>query len=262
MNKTLTRTHTDLANFLVHHRQRLSPADVSLPSTGGRRTPGLRREEVAALAGVGLTWYTWFEQGRDIQVSEDFLLKVAKALRLDDVECHHLFLLAHRRPPPLDACFNPVVSPLIQRLLDENPRPAYVMNLRWDVIAWNDGANRLFGFTHRDPKKRNILYMLFADTDFQQRLPAWHEDAPRLLAQFRLDLAAAPDDLGMTTLVNLLKKHSSEFRHWMATPEIDNYRRGFSKILDEEDQPQDYLYEMLVVDEYCYLRMLVYFDQS
>ncbi len=87
---------------------------MGLPDSGQRRVPGLRREEVAALAGVGLTWYTWFEQGRDIQVSESFLLKVAKALKLDDAECSHLFLLAHRRPPPPEAYQWPSVSRLIQ----------------------------------------------------------------------------------------------------------------------------------------------------
>ena len=75
-DRTLARTRNDLSEFVMRHRKRLKPADVGLPTTSGRRTPGLRREEVAALAGVGLTWYTWFEQGRDIQVSESFLLKV------------------------------------------------------------------------------------------------------------------------------------------------------------------------------------------
>ncbi|MEX5452403.1 helix-turn-helix domain-containing protein, partial [Stutzerimonas stutzeri] len=98
-DRSLKRTRKDLSDFLLHHRRKLTPADVGLPSTERRRTPGLRREEVAALAGVGLSWYTWFEQGRDIHVSEKFLLNIAYALKLDDAECSHLFLLAHRRPP-------------------------------------------------------------------------------------------------------------------------------------------------------------------
>src|SRR5690606_20905936 len=107
------------SEFLTRHRKKLTPADVGLPSHGSRRTPGLRREEVAALAGVGLTWYTWFEQGRDIQVSEKFLLSVAYALKLDDAECSHLFLLAHQRPPPPQAHQLTSVTPLIQQLMDD-----------------------------------------------------------------------------------------------------------------------------------------------
>src|SRR5690606_6804730 len=110
----------------TRHRRKLTPADVGLRAGGRRRTPGLRREEVAALAGVGLTWYTWFEQGRDIQVSQSFLLGVARALKLDDAECSHLFLLAHRRPPPPEAHHRVRVDPVVQQLMDELvARPAY-----------------------------------------------------------------------------------------------------------------------------------------
>ncbi|MDO5658184.1 MAG: helix-turn-helix transcriptional regulator [Paracoccus sp. (in: a-proteobacteria)] len=129
--RSLARTRSELSEFLRHHRARLTPADVGLPVTGGRRTPGLRREEVAQLAGVGLTWYTWFEQGRDIGVSEGFLLSVAKALRLDDIECSRMFLLAHRRPPSPEAVQWTFVSPLVQKLLDAmEVVPAYIINLR------------------------------------------------------------------------------------------------------------------------------------
>src|SRR5690606_6185046 len=136
--RSLARSRPELSAFLLQHRRRLAPADVGLPPGGRRRTPGLRREEVAALAGVGLTWYTWFEQGRGIGVSESFLLGVARALRLDDAECCHLFLLAQGRPPPLEAHQSPALDPLVQRLMDDLPaRPAYILDLRWDVVAWN-----------------------------------------------------------------------------------------------------------------------------
>ena len=164
-----------------------------MPSAGRRRTPGLRREEVAALAGVGLTWYTWFEQGRDIQVSESFLLKVAKALKLDDAECGHLFLLAHRRLPPAEAYQWPSVNRLIQTLLDDLvTRPAYVANLRWDIVAWNKAADDLFDFAGRAQPDRNIIRLIFTDPDFRRRCPRWSYEAPKVLSQFRCDLAATP----------------------------------------------------------------------
>jgi len=97
--KSLARTRRELAEFVRQRRERVTPAEVGLPSGPRRRTPGLRREEVAALAGVGITWYTWFEQGRDINVSETFLLNLSRVLKLNDEDCCHLFMLAQQRPP-------------------------------------------------------------------------------------------------------------------------------------------------------------------
>ena len=260
--RTLARTRSDLSNFVTRHRRRLTPADVGLPTTGGRRTPGLRREEVAALAGVGLTWYTWFEQGRDIQVSESFLLKVAKALKLDDAECSHLFLLAHRRPPPPEACQWPSVVPLIQRLLDDlTARPAYVLNLRWDVVAWNAVADRLFDFSSQSQEDRNIIRMVFADPDLRRRLPAWRQDAPRLLAQFRCDLAAAPDDPAMLWLIEELTKVSPDFRRWMEQPDLESYDWGVGVLRDDDGEQVNFDHQMLTVDEHRHLRMIVYFEK-
>lgn len=239
------------------------PADVGLPTTGRRRTPGLRREEVAALAGVGLTWYTWFEQGRGIQVSEDFLLKLAKALKLDDAECSHLFLLAHRRPPPPETWQCSSVSPLIQQLLDDlTTRPAYILNLRWDVIAWNAAADLLLGFSIRKQAERNIIRMMFADPALRRRLPAWRKDAPRVLAQFRKDLAPVPDDPAVLSLIAELKKLSPDFRRWIGQPNMDSYSRGIGTILDADGKTLKYIHETLIVDEHRHLRMIAYFDES
>ncbi len=253
------RTKPDLSEFLTRHRKKLTPADVGLPSTGYRRTPGLRREEVAALAGVGLTWYTWFEQGRDIQVSERFLLSVSKALRLNDAECCHLFLLAHKRPPPLEAQQWVTVTPLIQQMMDDlHERPAYVLNLRWDVIAWNATADQVFGFSHRPREQCNFLHLVFADPEMRQRLPDWNNDAACLLAQFRADVAAVPEDPSMLALVQTLKALSPDFRRWWQSMDSPQARRGISAYRTE-GAPQAVAYETLVVDEYRHLRMVVYF---
>ncbi|MFI8978655.1 helix-turn-helix transcriptional regulator [Ectopseudomonas khazarica] len=261
--RTLDRTRQELSEFLQLHRRKLGPADVGLPATGRRRTPGLRREEVAALAGVGLTWYTWFEQGRDIGVSESFLLRVAKALRLDDAECCHLFLLAHGRPPPAQAYQWPSVSPLIQQLMDDlRERPAYVINLRWDVIAWNQAADRLFGFASRALQERNFIRMVFATPELRTRLPEWREDARRLLAHFRCDLAVAPrDDPGIVALTDELQRLSADFRLWWTAPDTGDYSRGVRAILSPEDAARlDFQHEILTVDEHRHLRMVVYFS--
>lgn len=257
--RSLDRTRRELTDFLVHHRHKLTPADVGLPSTGRRRTPGLRREEVATLAGVGLTWYTWFEQGRDINVSERFLLRVSKALKLDDAECCHLFLLAQRRPPPAEAHQAQAIPPRIQTLLDDLARPAYILNLRWDVIAWNAAADGLLGLADRESGERNLLRLVFADPALRRRLPGWRQDAARLLAQFRCDLAAAPEDAAMQELIEALSRLSPDFRRWWESPDQEGYARGIGRLLDTEGTPRDFDHETLVVDEHRHLRMVVYF---
>ncbi|TQV78752.1 helix-turn-helix domain-containing protein [Exilibacterium tricleocarpae] len=261
--RSLKRKRSALSDFVMRHRKKLTPADVGLPTTGGRRTPGLRREEVAQLAGVGLTWYTWFEQGRDIQVSESFLLKISKALKLNDAECSHFFLLAHQRPPPAEARQWQNVTPHIQQLLDDlTARPAYVINLRWDVIAWNATADGLFHFSTRELAERNIIRLVFSDPDLRRRLPEWRKDAPRLLAQFRSDLAGAPEDPAMLNLIEDLKKLSPDFRQWIEQPDMESYRRGIGTLMSENSERRDFTHETLTVDEHYHLKMVVYFEET
>lgn len=258
--RSLERRRDALAAFLRQRRETLRPVDVGLPLTGRRRTPGLRREEVATLAGVGLTWYTWLEQGRDINASEEVLLRLSKALKLDDAECCHLFLLAQRRPPPVEAYQWDQVSPRVQQLMDDlTLRPAYVTNLRWDVIAWNAAAQQLLDLEQRPRQERNILHMLFADPALRQRLPQWRDEAPCLLAQFRCDMAATPDDPAMLALVEGLKTVSPDFRRWWASSDLSGYARGFHEVGDAEGRVQQFDHEMLPVDEHRHLRMVVYF---
>lgn len=258
--RSLERNRHELSEFLRHHREKLKPVDVGLPTTGRRRTPGLRREEVASLAGVGLTWYTWFEQGRDINVSERFLLNVAHALKLADAECCHLFLLAHGRPPPFEAHQSQSVPSRIQTLMDEMARPAYIINLGWDVIAWNEPADRLFDLRTRDPAARNLLRMTFADPDLRRRLPAWRHDAFRMLAQFRCDLAATPKAPVVQTLIDELITLSPDFRRWWKEPDLQAYACGFSSIADCQNVHQTFEHEKITVDEHRHLRMIVYFS--
>lgn len=261
--RSLDRTRKELSDFLRRRRERLAPAEVGLPTGGRRRTPGLRREEVAALAGVGVTWYTWFEQGREIGVSEAFLLSIARALKLDDADCCHLFLLAQHRPPAPEAQHWPSVTPLVQQIMDElTAKPAYVINLRWDVVAWNAAANGLFGFGEKERPERNLLRMIFADPALRRRLPAWNGDAPQLLASFRRDLAMAPHDPAMLALAEELKRLSADFRRWWEEPDARGYSRGVTAILDEGSVAEAFEHEMLTVDEHRHLRMIVYFSCS
>jgi transcriptional regulator with XRE-family HTH domain len=211
----LDRSRAELSDFLVSRRARLTPTDVGLPDGGRRRTKGLRREEVASLAGIGLTWYTWFEQGREIRVSPDFLENVARALRLSGAERRHLFALLDRENAPAATVPERKVTPAQQRMIDGMPHyPAYYRTARWDVIAWNKPASRLFGFGDLKPEERNLMRMMFLDADFRAMVPNWAQAAPNLLAKFRGDYAHYRGDAATDALVQELRQRSPEFKLW------------------------------------------------
>jgi transcriptional regulator with XRE-family HTH domain len=166
-DNSLTR-RTELAAFLRSRRERIRPEEAGLPPGGRRRTPGLRREEVAQLANVGVTWYTWLEQGRDINVSEQVLDSIARTLRLDRTERRHLYTLAGvPLLPGKPDCS--ALTPNTQRILDQmSPYPASVLNKRYDVLAYNDAYRKVI--LDLDPipvEERNILWLTFTYSDWQ-----------------------------------------------------------------------------------------------
>mgnify|MGYP003667620693 FL=1 len=257
--RTLTRTREDLAEFLRKHREKIAPEDVGLPRGRRRRTPGLRREEVAALAGVGLTWYTWLEQGRDISVSATFLDNLSKVLKLDAAERRHLFLLAHQRLPSELGKTWCSVPPLVQQLMDDLPaRPAYILNLRWDVLAWNNAADKLFNFSSHKPERRNMLWLLFADPAMRELFTPWEEQACQMLASFRRDFARAAQDPAIDALVDELAKVSPEFKQWWKTQEVNAPCQGVRHLYLEEMGAIELDHTTLTVDEERHLRLVYY----
>ncbi|HHQ6536125.1 TPA: helix-turn-helix transcriptional regulator [Serratia fonticola] len=260
--RTLNRTRQELADFLRMKREKLSPQAVGLPSGTRRRTPGLRREEVAALAGVGLTWYTWLEQGREINASVEFLEDLARVLKLDATERYHLFLLAHQRPPVVAGHQWCQVTPLVRRLLDDlTLRPAYVMNLSWDIIAWNPAADRLFAIAERQPEQRNMLWMLFADPELNQRLMEWQEQAPQILASFRRDYARAPQDATMLQRIQALSDVSPQFRQLWQQHDIHGRCQGQRTFLVAGAGEVTFEHASFIVDEDNHLRLVMYSAQ-
>lgn len=259
--RELNRTRDELAAFLRARRERLTPAEAGLPSGSRRRTPGLRREEVAALAGVGLTWYTWLEQGRGIGVSAAFLDNLARVLKLDAAERRHLFLLAHERPPAEPGKTWCVVPPLVLRLMrDLAPHAAYVLNLRWDVLAFNEPANRLFGFEDHAPARRNLLWMLFTDQVLRERFVGWEEQAPQMLSSFRRDYVRATQEADIQALVDELQKVSPDFSQWWRRHDVHAPCGGVRHLrLDDEVAAFDHT--SLTVDAERHLRLVVYARQ-
>ncbi|AQU81318.1 MULTISPECIES: helix-turn-helix transcriptional regulator [unclassified Halomonas] len=257
--RTLTRTREDLAEFLRKHREKITPEEVGLPRGRRRRTPGLRREEVAALAGVGLTWYTWLEQGRDISVSAAFLDNLSKTLKLDAAERRHLFLLAHQRLPAELGKTWCSVPPLIQQLMDDLPtRPAYILNLRWDVLAWNAAADKLFNFSAHTPERRNMLWLIFTDPVMRRLLASWEEQVSQMLSSFRRDFARAAQDTAIDGLVEELTKVAPEFKAWWKTQEINAPCQGVRYLHLEEIGDVALEHTTLTVDEERHLRLVYY----
>jgi transcriptional regulator with XRE-family HTH domain len=206
----------EFGDFLRSRRERLTPAEVGLPNGFRRRTPGLRREEVALLASVGTTWYTWLEQGRDVRASSEVLNALAEALRLDPAERQHLFVLADRPPPKSRTTgAEHVPEALVRMLKSMTDQPAYVLGRRWDVLAWNKAAVTVFGdFGRLEGDARNIIHMMFANESHRRLLADWDDLAPLSLAMFRADSARYAGDPDFERLIALLMNESAEFRVW------------------------------------------------
>ena len=202
---------SDLAEFLRTRRARITPDAVGLPSGGRRRTPGLRREEVAQLAGVGVTWYTWLEQGREINVSEQVLESVARTLRLDRHERAYLFGLAGATPPA--AVQDHSVDAATLRVLDAiDPWPACVQNARYDILAWNHGYGRLIGDLDDVPEMdRNSVWLMFTDPAWRLALVEWDPLARAAVARLRSRWPEHARDPAWQSLVQRLRAASDEF---------------------------------------------------
>ncbi|MDQ0396227.1 helix-turn-helix transcriptional regulator [Labrys monachus] len=248
------------AAFLRSRRERLAPEDVGLPPGLRRRTPGLRREEVALLAGVGTTWYTWLEQGRDVRPSREVLSALAKALRLDPTETRHLFLLDDRAPPETRRSGPEIVPVPLLRMLDSmRGQPAYVLGRRWDVLAWNRAAVAVFGDYERlDGDARNIMHMVFADPDHRRRMVDWDGLAPASLAMFRADSVRYAGDPDFERLIAILKAASREFRAWWPKQEVLRPFGGHKRIDHPGAGRMVFEYTSLAVAEQPDMKLVAY----
>jgi transcriptional regulator with XRE-family HTH domain len=209
---------TELAAFLRSRRERITPADVGMPPGIRRRTPGLRREEVAQLAGVGVTWYTWLEQGRPINVSVQVLDSIARTLRLDATERGHLHLLAGvPEVGPVDG--DQILEPEIQQILDDIPVPAVVFNTRYDVLAWNR-PYRLMWPRFIERGELNLLAETFLIPACCNAMENRDNELPRLVATFRAAYARHLNEPAWTNLVRRLVSASPDFAALWAAQDV------------------------------------------
>jgi len=213
-----------LGDFLRARRAAIGPADVGLPAGTHRRTPGLRREEIAMLAGVSVTWYTWLEQGRPINASRDVLDALARTLRLEPAEREHLLTLASG---PAAEVETPVDAPdaLVRLIASMDPAPAYVLGPRWEFLAWNQAQARLYPPIERlEGIRRNLLWVVFADPSTRTLLEDWPDQARRILAEFRAGTAALRADPAVVELIAELTGASDEFAAWWAAQDVAGFR--------------------------------------
>ena len=212
----------ELSDFLRTRRARIAPAGIGFPAARRRRTPGLRREEVAQLAGMSATWYTWLEQRRPISVSPGMLENVARVLQLNPVERIQLFRLARREPAIDSTPQRETVSPRFQRMLDQSEiMPSFVMGRRWDVLGWNRAARAFFlDFEQVPPDERNLVWLLFTHPALRSLVVEWSTRAQDTLARFRADYGRHAGDAHFVQLVERLKSVSPEFAEWWPRHDI------------------------------------------
>ncbi|HEV2363645.1 MAG TPA: helix-turn-helix transcriptional regulator [Caulobacteraceae bacterium] len=247
---------TTLGGFLRDRRARLAA-----PANAGprRRTPGLRREEVAARAGVSVTWYTWLEQGRGGPPSAAALERLAVALDLDAPAREVLFLLAQQRPPPVRSGPAPAMPSAVQGVLDAlETSPAYVKTRTWDIIAWNAAAAVVLGDGLAGPHpERNSLRRLFGDPKLRGKSD-WETYARFAVAVFRRDVARAGPGSEAAALAGELQATSADFRCFWSQNEVRNHGAGRKRLHHPALGPFEVTYAAFDIEDADGLTMIVF----
>lgn len=248
-----------LGAFLKDRRAKLDPAALGFP-TSRRRTPGLRREEVAQRANISATWYTWLEQGRGGAPSADVLGRIAQALMLTDVEREHLFLLALGRPPEVRYQPDEGVTPRLQRVLDAFTQgPAFVKTAMWDVVAWNRASTVvLTDYGKLPPEKRNILRLIFQEKRVRDAQFDWEGVARFVVAAFRADIARVGMATKVEGFIDELRTTSPEFDAIWRSNDVRAYGEGFKRLRHEVLGPMSFEYSSFVVDGRPDLSLVLY----
>jgi transcriptional regulator with XRE-family HTH domain len=214
-----------IGDLLRAARARIDPTEVGLRRPARRRSPGLRREDAAVLARVSLKWYTWLEQGRDINFSADLLDRVSRALRLSPAEREYFFGLLQRRTVP--TIQNEENLEAVRRTVEFLPVPAMAMTLRWDIVAWNQLIERIFREYGAIPEaERNLLRIILTDAKYQSDPDAYDRIARKLLGEFRVDFGQYSGCPGLEQLVEELKQIVPGFEQRWSDVEVCNSPRG------------------------------------
>ena len=248
-----------LGRYLRDRRSRLDPAALGF-AAGRRRTPGLRREEVAQRSNISPTWYTWLEQGRGGAPSADVLERIATGLMLTDVEREHLFMIGLGRPPEVRYKAVAGVTPRLQRMLDAlETCPALIKTATWDIVAWNPAAAVvLTDYGKLPPGQRNILRMLFGDPDVRAKQHDWQGLSRFVVGAFRADAARAGAVSEVADLVEELCRLSSDFATLWRDNDVNVHGEGIKRLAHPLLGQIELEYSAFAVDGRPDLGMLVY----
>jgi transcriptional regulator with XRE-family HTH domain len=248
-----------LGTYLRDRRTRLDPAAFGF--TGGRRrTPGLRREEVAQRANISPTWYTWLEQGRGGAPSADVLNRIAEGLMLTEPEREHLFMIGLGHPPEVHFKHTEGVTPRLQRVLDAfEVGPAIIKNALWDVVAWNRAAAALLtDYSKLPPDERNILRLIFSNARIRAAQEDWHAMARFVVGAFRADAARAGAVAEIGQFVEEMSARSPEFKEMWLAHDVHAYGEGTKRLHHPELGVLDMEFSAFAVDGRPDLGMVVY----
>ncbi len=260
MTDRIDHSGAALGAYLKDRRARIDPAAFGLPATR-RRTPGLRREEVANRAHISPTWYTCLEQGRGGAPSADVLDRIARALLLTDAEREHMFLLGLGHPPELRYRRDEDVSPRLQRVLDVlDPCPAVLRTATWDVVGWNRAATVLLSdFSALPPAERNILRRTFLDPNSRNAQYDWLRTARFIVAAFRMDVARAGAAAEVEPMIEELRRLSPDFDAvWRDNDVIGPHGDGIKHIRHPVLGPIAFEYSVFAVDGRFDLSLVTY----
>ncbi|MGE5628394.1 MAG: helix-turn-helix transcriptional regulator [Solirubrobacterales bacterium] len=230
--ETEKHRYRELGDFLKTRRAKISPSQVGILTTTRRRTPGLRREEIAQLAGIGLTWYTWLEQGRSIHVSTQVIESLSRVLMLNKQERIHLYLLANQPLPADIPGYGGTLSPILQHVLDNLICcPSLIIDQQWNAIAWNKAACLVFGdFGKMNIRERNIVWAMFTDNKYKQLYTDWDFYAKDLLGSFRSMWGKYIEDPWLAQFIDELKIQSKEFNSWWPLHEIQSNKEMYKQL--------------------------------
>jgi transcriptional regulator with XRE-family HTH domain len=252
-----TQGQNELGDFLRSRRSRLSPKAVGLPSGRRRRTPGLRREEVAELAGIGVDWYIRLEQGRSVTPSVTTVDALARALRLSKIEHVHLRDLtqnADRRP-----FVRETVPIVVRRVVESLDQPAYVTGRRWDVLAWNAAADDIFAFGRMAEEDRNTLVCMLTNPATRRLFGAgWADEARRMVAQFRATHDLWAGDPAFRRLLERLHEGSHEFAGWWEAHDIGKAAAGQKRMHHPKKGALRFEYASFQANDDPALKLIIY----
>lgn len=251
----------NVKDFLINHRARINPADYGF-SAQHRRVPGLRREEVAQLAAVSVSWYTWLEQGRDINISYAAVRRIGKVLKLTSTEQTYLEALVFGSERSIDEV-NPV-SAEVKALVDAlNPHPAFVRRANMDILYWNDAAGeKIFDWSAIPPEDRNSLKLMFISDSYRKKIYDWETAAAHTIAAFRAYYGASIQHDSFDEVIKDLSSRSEPFRIMWAEHNVSKIGAGNKAIFDDSGQINHYTYTSLEVENTPGMYLIFYHSNN